>query len=58
MEMASERHKMTTAFAGGFTELPGEPADLWLFNFASPTEGHLPVCDSEFVSAVTDKSQK
>ena len=58
MEMASERHEMTTAFAGVFTELPGEPAYLWLFNFTSPTEGHLSVCDSEFLSAATDKSQK
>lgn len=33
MEMAPERHEMTTAFAGGFTELPGEPAYLWLFNY-------------------------
>lgn len=56
--MVSGRHEMTTAFAGVFAELPGEPAYLWLFNFTSPTEGHLPVCHSEFISAVTDKSQK
>jgi len=33
MEMASGRHERTNAFAGGFTELPGELAYLWLFNF-------------------------
>lgn len=58
MELVFGRHEMTTAFAGVFAELPGEPAYLWLFNFTSPTEGHLPVCHSEFISAVTDKSQK
>lgn len=43
MEMASGRHEMTTAFAGGLTELPGEPAYLWLFSFTSLTEGHSSV---------------
>lgn len=33
MEMAPGRHEVTTAIAGGFTELPDEPAYLWLFHF-------------------------